>query len=237
MKLSASQDVFTNVLLRPAASDGSLCLLSWRVTGEGLGGRVVQVYVDRRLFDVITDPTQREIWLHLDRLTDTRVELLAVDPSDGWRDRAAGLASWSPAFVTGASLSIARDETWPIDARCVVSIDGNDDAGHPLWRTSDARVGFGSMFGDGGFGWDMATGLGHGAGAFGQGLFGADGQPWRWTRDDLPPGDHTLGLRVEDGAGRVIGELDSPRNVSIDALPQPPTDLALDDDFTLSWQG
>ena len=55
----------------------------------------------------------------------------------------------------------------------------------------------------------MATGLGHGVGVFGRGLFGADGQLWRWTRDDLTPGQHAIDLRIEDDTGRVIGTLDA----------------------------
>ncbi|MBI1373910.1 MAG: hypothetical protein GC159_14400 [Phycisphaera sp.] len=237
MNLEPTQDIFTRVLLRPTVPDGAgLCHLAWAATAKSLAGRVVQIYVDGHLYDAVTDATQRETWLHLDRERDTRVELLAVDASEAWRDRAADLATWSPAFVTEATLRIARDETLPIDTRVIVSVDGEDDARHPLWGAGDARVGFGGLFGDGGFGWDMATGLGHGVGAFGHGLFGADGEPWVWTRDDLPSGEHTIDLRLEDDTGRVIGALDAAQTITIDALPAPPTDLTLDEDYTLSWQ-
>lgn len=222
-----------DVMLRPTEPDrATLALLSWSMPpGDD---HLVQVYLDGSLYDVSTDPTQRQMWLHLDRLATARLELLAVNPADAWRDCSDELKAWSPPFVTRGELAIVRDETWPIDSRVIVSIDGVDDAGAPLWGASDPRGGFGGLFGIGPFGYDTATSPGHGLGEFGFGPFGADGAAWRWSRDDLPPGLHTLGLRIEDAAGRTIAVMNQ-QVITIDAIPDPPVNLTLDETFTLRW--
>jgi len=234
--LEPTQDIFAHVLLRPTVPDApGLCLLTWRTTAEEFAGRATQVYVDGVLHDVVTDPRQREMWLHLDRLTPTRVELLAVDESRMWRDHADALDAWSPGFTTTASVAIERDESWPFDSRVVVTVDGEDEPSRPLWSPRDARGGFGGMFGDGGFGWDMSTSVGHGVGLFGRGRFGAGGTAWRWSHDALPDGEHEIDLRIETADGATIATLDTPVQVGIEHPPAPPTNVGIDDSFTLTW--
>jgi hypothetical protein len=221
------------VLLRPTEPDrAAMALLTWSMPpGDE---RFVQVYVNGALYDATIDPAQREIWLHLDRLKTARVELLAVEPADVRRDFSSDLAAWEPPFVTRAQLTIVRDESWPIDSRVIVSIDGVDGPGSALWGPNDSRGGFGGLFGIGPFGYDTATSPGHGLGEFGLGPFGSDGAAWRWSRDDLTPGQHTLNLRIEDAAGRTIAVMDQ-RTITIDAIPDPPVNLTLDETFTLRW--
>lgn len=233
-----TQDIFEQVLLRPVvgrlSDDGaSTALLSWVAAQQG--DRLVQVYVDDVLTDISVDSSQREMWLHLDRTRTVRVELLAVDPADALTDHAADLHGWSPRFVQQASLAAVRDEALPIDTRAVVTVDGADDHGHPLWRSADYRSGFGALFGVGEFGRDSATGPGFGLGGFGAGPFGADGHAWRWQRDDLAPGSHSLEIRLDDSTGRAVGQMDAPQNVLIDAVPAAARSVQLDDLTTLRW--
>jgi hypothetical protein len=229
----ATQDNFTRVLLMPGVPDGpGLVHLRW--TASGMAGRVVQVYVDRRLYDVCDGDTA-ETWLHLHRSAGVRIELLAVPLRDAWTEFAGELRGWTPAFVTEAALAIVRDESLPIDSRVIVTVDDGDDAGHRLWPAGVSRSGFGGLFGAGEFGHDAATGPGHGLGEFAVGPFGADGAAWRWRKEDLPPGAHTLSLRIEDSRGRVVGQLAPPQTVTIAAPPRPAENLTIDSTYTLRW--
>lgn len=230
-----TQDNFALVLLRPCDPDGpGLAHLSWRLHRPD--DRVVQVYVNGSLFDAATDPMQREMWLHLDRATDVRIELLLTPAGDAWVNHAARLSGWSPGFVTEAALAMVRDESLPADSRVMVMVDGQSDSGHRLWTQRDGRGGFGGLFGIGSFGTDDAAGAGAGMGQFGLGPFGMDGDAWRWRRDDLPAGEHVLEVRVIDGAGRVEAQLPQPVTITLDALPQPAKHLTIDDEWTLHWQ-
>lgn len=227
-------DMIDGVLLRPTEPDrAQMALLTWSMPPGA--GRLVQVYVDGALYDTTIDPAQREMWLHLDRSRTARVELLAVESAEVWRDFSSDLATWEPPFVTRAELAIVREESWPIDSRVIVRLDGVDGPGSALWGPDDSRGGFGGLFGIGPFGYDTATSPGHGLGEFGLGPFGSGGAAWRWSRDDLPPGEHTLDLRIEDAAGRTIAVMD-PRMITIDAVPEPPVNLTLDETFTLRWE-
>jgi hypothetical protein len=229
-----SQDIFELVLLDPAVSGAtSLARLTWRAPQQG--NRVVQAYVNGRLYDVTATADQPEMWLWLDRSIDLHVQLLAVPAELARADLSAELDGWSPRLNTGAELAILRDESLAVDSRVVVSVDGAAEPARALWSTRDHRGGLGALFGIGGFGRDEATAPGLGLGEFATGRFGVDGSALRWRRDDLPPGEHAIDLHVEDARGRRIAELDEPIQVTIDALPQPARDLQLDDDFVLHW--
>ncbi|MBI1370307.1 MAG: hypothetical protein GC162_16860 [Planctomycetes bacterium] len=228
-----AQDIFSHVLLRPAEASGSpLALLTWRATK--LGEHVVQVYVNDVLTEVIADATQNELWLHLDRARTHRVGLLAAPADQAWVNQHAELANWSPPFATRASLAIVRDEALPIDSRVIVTIDGVDEAGRPLWEADDPRGGFGGLLGVGPFGHDTSTSPGWGLGEMGIADFGTDNFAFRWERDDLLPGEHTIGMRIEDARGRLLSDADE-QLVTIDAVPTPAANLTIENDFTLRW--
>lgn len=232
--LDPTQDIFTTVLLLPTVPDRpGLVLLSW--SSADPAGRVVQVYVNGQLYDVTTDPTQRELWMHLDRGSDAAVELLAVPIERAWEARTDLLAGWSPEWTTAASLTLIRDESLPTDSRVIVTLDGVDEPSEPLWTAASARSGFGGLLGIGEFGRDAATGPGLGLGGMGLAAFGADGQTWRWSRDDLAAGEHTLSLRVGDSRGLIVGGPAPMQTVTIDALSRPAKNLTIDRDFTLRW--
>ena len=229
-----SQDAFELVLLRPLQPDGEgLAHLMWSAPEQA--DRLVQVYVDGRLYDVTLQAAQRELWLHLDRAGDTRIELLAVEVADAWSDLSDQLTGWSPAFQTAASMAIVRDEALPVDSRVTVTVDGQADAGHRLWRGDDSRSGFGAHFGVGQFGHDNTTGPGHGLGEFATAPFGSGGAAWRWRRDDLTPGQHTLDLHVDDEREQRAAEIDAPVAITIAALPQPAGALTINNNFVLHW--
>lgn len=235
---AATQDVFELVLARPvvtAAGDhGALVHLWWRTT-EALGERLVQVYVDGELADVTAEPTQREMWLLIDRAQGRRIELLAVDPAEAWRAQPESLVSWQPSVRSAAALALVRDEALPVDARVGVSVDGVlvDEA--VLWAGQDHRGGFGALFGEGGFGIDAATGPGLGNGELGMGALGADGSAWRWRRDDLAIGTHALTVTAHDAGGQEAAPPHVLEDVAVDRLPEPTTTPTIDPDFTLRW--
>jgi len=221
------------VLVRPSQPDDTtLALLTWRQPAGDT--RLAQVYLDGRLHDVATRPDQRQMWLHVNRSRSHRIELLVVDPADAWSDFSKELTTWDPPFVTAVQQVLVRDESLPVDSRVIVTLDGVDDDGAWLWGPGDSRGGFGGLFGVGPFGYDAATGPGFGLGAFGAGPLLADGRAWVWRRDDLPAGEHTLEMRIEDRHGHIVATHPQ-QTFTIDALPDPPADLTLDETFTLRW--
>ncbi len=229
-----TQAIFDRVLLRPSDRDvPGRALLTWQATGQG--ERLVQVYVNDRLYDVTTAPAQRRMWLHLDRQTDVRIELLAVPPAAAWVDHGGELRSWIPRFVTAAVLVMTRDERLPIDSRAIVTVDGQAEPAIALWAAGDSRAGFGALHGMGEFGRDRATAPGEGLGEFGAAPHGGDGSAWRWRREDLPAGEHELAVQVTDGTGAIVGQLDAPLTVDIDRPPDPPRNVRIDEWFTLTW--
>lgn len=231
--MSMRQDIFSHVLLRPmAAGQPGRALLSWRMTEPHAG--VVQVYVNGELHDVTVAAAQREMWLHLDRQRDVRVELAAVDESQAWTDYSDGLSGWGGDFVTTAKLAIVRDEALPIDAQVVVRVDGQDEPAAAMWGAGDGRSGFGALHGVGPFGYDNATAAGHGLGDFGVGAHGSDGQAWRWRRDDLVAGEHAVEARVIDGAGNTVGDLEA-QSMQMDGLPATARHVRLADSFVMTW--
>lgn len=233
MSTTAEPIAVTHALLRAAVPDRpGLALLSWRTAG--LDGLAVQIYLDGRLYDVAPDALTGECWLWLERSHVHRVELLAVEPGDAWRDLADRLAGSDPPFTGEAAVQLARDETLDAAARVAVSIDGAAPAGDgPLWSASDARNGFGGLMGIGAFGWDLATGPGLGLGEFGVGPLGGDGTAWRWRSDPLDAGGHTLTITVTNPDDDLIGQAQA--SVTIDAPPAPARDLVIDDTLTLRW--
>lgn len=207
-------DIFHHVLLRPTAPDRpGLALLSWRV--DDLGDRVVQVYVNGSLFDVVLDPAQTELWLHLDRVHQTQIELHAVEHDQAW-------IAESTQYQARATLSIARDESLPIDARVFVSVDGVSDAGRPLWEPTNSRSGLGALFGLGPFGLDNLTDIGE--------------SPWTWTDDDLPAGEHLLNLEIRDSFGRRVARLLDPVAITIHRPPRAAANLRIESDQILRWE-
>ncbi len=228
-----TQTIFERVLLRPVEPDVTgAALLTWHADQ---GDWLVQVYVNGRLYDVTHRANQWQMWLHLDRRRMAIVELLAVDPTDRWRDCSDHLSAGQPRWTTQASLAITRDETLSIDARVAVTVDGQPHTTEPLWGVDDNRGGFGGLFGIGEFGRDAATGPGHGLGEFGVGPFNSDATAWRWQTGSLPAGEHVIACVVHDRHGRAIAELAEPVHVVIDAAPALPRDVTIDADFNLTW--
>ncbi len=228
-----TQSIFEQVLLRHVEPDvPGPALLTWRADA---GEHLVQVYVNGRLADVTQRPDQRELWVHLDRAGAARVELIAVDPRDRWRDNASRLAGWTPKHVHAAVLRFARDEALPIETRVTIDVDGERHTVEPLWRAADHRGGFGALFGVGEFGRDAATGVGLGLGEFGAGGFGWDGAAWRWRDERLSPGEHVIDCRMTDAHGRTVAQLAQPARVVIDAPPVVAGDPAIDDQLHLTW--
>lgn len=226
------QDIFSHVLLQPMdAGHPGRALLSWRVTEPG--DWLTQVYVHGELYDVTMDAGQREMWLHLDRQQDARVELAAVDEADAWTDRADELSGWG-GMVTSVKLALVRDEALPTDAQVVVSVNGQEEPARRLWGDGDGRSGFGALQGIGQFGYDSATAAGHGLGDLGAGPHGSDALAWTWQRMNLPSGEHTIEAIARDGAGHTVGQLPA-KTVQIDALPQAAREVRMADGFVMTW--
>ena len=228
--LDATQDVFELVLARPVMTGSGehpkLVHLWWRAPMQG--ERLVQVYVNDELYDVILDTSAREMFLVVDRTRKNRIELLAVpadDPQALWRPQPDLLKTWQPAVNSSASVALVRDIDLPIDTQLVLGIDGAAADHGPMWPDTETR----SVPGD-----EDATGLGLGVGGLGAGPLGLDGTAWRWKRDNLAAGEHSVRLDAIDHTGQPVSEpLDFA--VMIEHLPDPVTDFTITPGFQLAW--
>ncbi|MCC7145156.1 MAG: hypothetical protein IT443_01785 [Phycisphaeraceae bacterium] len=240
MNSGITQDVFELVLARPvregAGEHMGMAHLWWRAPQQG--NRLVQVYVDGRLYDVSSDPQERQMWLTCPRQEAHRIELLAVpaDRADLWgREHPRELRGWSPAWVTEARLDLIRDERLPVDSRMVVRVDGRESDEGLLWAGDENRGGFGLLFGLGAFGHDAAGGLGLGLGELGMGPLGVDGQAWHWRRTDLAGGGHALEVVAQDAGGYAASRTLASEEV-IDTWLGGAQEVWMKEDFTLAWR-
>lgn len=232
-----TQAVFERVLARPVdAPDlhhGRLVHIMWLAPQQG--DRLVQFYLNRRLSCNSRSTTQRDAWLIVDPDKHTQIELLAVCPAESSVDRSELLAGIAPATQPGASLQLLRDVSMPIASVVAIKPGSASVADRsPLFSPSDPRGGFGAVFGEGGFGYDASTGPGLGLGALGYGPLGTDGDALSWFNDALPEGVNTLALSLEDRTGQTRSQEQSVA-IEIDRLPTPPDEVALNDDFQLTW--
>lgn len=239
--LPNTQDVFTAVHARPAhtitGEHPSLVHLRWSAPAARLGDRVTQVYVDGVLAAVSSTPSQRELWLVIDRSRPRRIELLAVAASPGdarWKPCPRDLRSW-PELKSVVSLTIARDARLPVDARVGVAIDGRSAAWAPIWPTREHRAGFGALFGVGRHGYDDATAPGLGRGELGAAPLGDDGATLR-ARFDADAGSHDATVNARTAAGAALTGAAQLAGVLTAQLPAAPKCVSLDGDFTLRWQ-
>lgn len=234
---NATQAVFELVLARPVAQPGlhhgKLIHLMWRAPDQG--DRLVQVYLNGQLSGASQSITQREAWLVVDHDRHIQIELLAVSAPWAWTDQSDCLAGPDPNTQTAASLVIARDLSLPSDASLEVRVDGGVEVERiALFSPKDARGGFGAVFGDGGFGYDTATGPGLGRGELGYGPLGSDGDALRWRNDTLPTDTHTIDLTLTDHAGLAASQSLS-LDLTIDRLPPPPGNVQLNNELQLTW--
>jgi hypothetical protein len=234
-----TQTIFELVLARPivrvGGDDPGLVHLWWAAPQQG--DRLVQVYVDDRLYDVTPWPDQRELWLVLDRRQAHRIELLGVSIDDErgvWSPRLEHLRGWSPAVRDVGQLALLRDPTLPVHSQIEVMVDGALMDRAPLWPDDAPRAGFGAVFGEGGFGFDAATGPGLGLGELGRGPLGSDGTAWRWRHAELATGEHQVAIDAFDETGQPAATT-LERTLAIERLPSPPDYVQMDDNFTLSW--
>lgn len=230
-----TQAVFERVVARPVAppdtQHGRLVHVLWVAPQQG--DRLVQLYVNGRLAEVSRSSADRAAWLLLDPSSHHEIELLAVDRADATLDLSARLAGHPVPTMPAVDLALLRAYEQPIDAAVSIGLEsaGIDDR-TPLFASDSPRGGFGAVFGEGGFGYDAATGPGLGLGELGYGPLGIDGQALRWRHTALPAGEHAFTVALRTDAG-TVSEQTLTRSVA--RLPDPPTNLALDADLTLTW--
>lgn len=228
--------VFERVLVRQVAREdhlhGALFHLWWSAPAQG--DRLVQVYANDRLYTATLDPAQRELWLVFAPGRPQRIDLAAVRCSDAFVPRPTGsdIAASVPSDI--ARVTVLRDPGAPVGSVVGIAVDDGPEEAAPLFGADDARIGFGSVFGEGGFGLDAAVGPGLGLGGLGLGPLGSDGDAWRWSRDDLAAGPHPLTLTHKDKAGRALAP-PTTHDITTDRLPPPPPSVTLRDDLTLAW--
>ncbi|HEX7008492.1 MAG TPA: hypothetical protein VF184_00830, partial [Phycisphaeraceae bacterium] len=135
---AATQEVFELVLAREVAHAGGACgalvHLAWRSGQQA--DRLVQVYVDGELYDVTSDPAQRQMWLILDRSREHRIELLAVE-EEVWAARPELLGSWRPAVRDAVEVAVLRDESLLVGTRVSVRLDGVEVDEGPMWPADE----------------------------------------------------------------------------------------------------
>lgn len=233
---SATQDIFELVLARavltPAGEHPRIVHLWWRAPLQN--NRLVQVYVDEKLYDVTSDATTREVYLDLDRTQQHRIELLAIsadDPDAVWRPQPGLLESWHPKVSSTVNINLVRDETLPVDTQLMISLDGDETEYGSIWPPSEARAG---SLSEAGITYGGAFGLGLGIGELGSGPLGYDGTAWQWFRDDLSAGNHNAQITAMDQAGSPVS---APLDVTLltEQLPSPATGLSIIPPFGIAW--
>lgn len=225
------------VLARPVvtASGEHPCLvhLWWRAPLQA--DRLVQVYVQGKLYDVTLDSDVREMCLVLDRTRQNRIELLAIPGGDVeglWRSQSDLLEAWRPEVVSAAEVGLVRDERMPVDTQLAVEVDGEVVDQGAMWPEDVNRSGF-----EAAFAFADVAGLGLGVGDLGAGRLGYDGAAWRWRCDDLGEGSHVVKVDALGVDGLPVADSVLIENVRIDHLPDPVASLGIDSDFYLSWSG
>lgn len=199
------------------------------------GDRLVQVYVNAELAAHSASPSEREAWLLVDAGKHTQIELLAVEPMMATSPQADCLAGATPAVQPVASFALSRSYALPTDAQLVVQVDSDGGEQRIAFFADDVpRGGFGSVFGEGGFGYDAATGPGLGVGDLGYGPLGIDGRALRWRDDAIADGVHVINLSLQDAAGQQAAD-DLALPVEITRLPDPPGNISLGPDLLLTW--
>jgi len=241
MVAEVTQDVFELVVARAVLAAGAehswLVHLWWRAPEQG--ERVVQVYVDGELVDVVGWLEERETWLVLDRARKHRIELLAVATENGtevWKAYPRALGSWQPAVAGEVEITLLRDERLAADTTVSVGVDGAELDEGLMWSAVDHRGGFGALFGVGSFGQDDATGVGLGAGELGMGLLGADGTAWRWRRRDVGEGGHAMTVEARADSGVMVADTLS-LTQEVQALPGEAVGFGIDSGYIASWGG
>lgn len=219
----AEEGAMERALARPvragAGEAAHLVHVSWELSGEA-----VQVYVDGELTEV-APAAERGCWLLLDRGAVREIELVGAWWTDAWRERLEARP--------GLAVALVRDEGLDVESEVVVSAGGQTLAAAPLWPGEAHRSGFGALFGEGGFGWDAATGPGLGLGELGMGPLGADGTAWRWHGGEVA--SDVAEVSVVDASGSVAA---GPTVVESGRarLPGGATEVRFDGDWTLRWE-
>lgn len=233
-----TQAVFELVLARPAiagcAEHAHLTHIRWVARQQGR--HVVQVYVDGQLAAVTTGCHDRAIWLHVDRARPRTIELLAVDPDteDATCAYPAALATW-PDMRRTQTVSLLRDERLPLETLIELRVDGALRVREALWSYRDERGGLGGVLGLGALGVDGSSSPGLGLGMLGLGPCGIDGEAWSACIAAIEPGDHTLTLTATLPSGASVAPpVDLP--FTIDAISDGAALVAIEPDFTLTWQ-
>ena len=233
---NATQQVFQLVLARavdaPELQHGRLIHLLWRSPQQA--ERLVQFYVNDQLYGYSLSIMQREAWLVVDHSRHVQIELLAVEPASVTIDLRDALVGPTPSTRPGVGLSVLRDLSLPVGTTLGVSVDSGSPERIPLFSPGDARGGFGAVFGEGGFGYDTATGPGLGLGELGYGPLGSDGDVLRWQDETLATGSHTITLSLEDSTGLAVTQTTSVP-CTIDRLPAAPSDVVLNKNLQLTW--
>ncbi len=234
-------DCFESVVVRPVISMGvehrRLVHLCWR-TVESCD-RLVQVYIDGLLSDVTNEPSQSSMWLSLDRSRAHVIELLSVpvtrrgDIHRSHRDKLWRRGEQPDDTCLSASLS--RVNTFEPDTRIRVYLDGELRAESALWDVSVCRTGFGNLFGEGGFGFDGASGPGLGLGSLGGGSLHDISSFWTWRSPVSAPGEHLLTLQAISPSGVLRSPPLTVGCVTAE-IPRAAVDIELGDDGVLRWR-
>lgn len=205
--------------------------LWWRAPRQG--DRLVRVFVDGELFATTLDPSQRELWLTLDRSVWHVIQLVTVDVARLNEPALAPPAPWEPPPRSHVSVTLTRDERIDAEAWIEASINGVVTDRAPLWPADEPRGGLGGTFGLGAFGVASAAAPGLGCGSLGRGRLGSDASTLAWRRR-LPAGVSTVRLEARTPDGRPAAE---PVEFTAES-PAPPSAasaLRIDPDFTLRW--
>lgn len=205
--------------------------LWWRAARQR--EKLVRVFVDGELFATTLDPSQRELWLTLDRGAWHFIQLVVIEAASVNDPGITPPQPWNPPLRSHVSVALPRDERLDAEVWIEASINGVVTDRAPLWPADEPRGGFGGTFGYGALGAASATAPGLGRGTLGRGRLGSDASTLAWRRR-LPEGGATIRFEARGGDGRLAAE---PAEFTANSVTPPPaaSQLRIDPDFTLRW--
>ncbi|AQT67113.1 hypothetical protein STSP2_00254 [Anaerohalosphaera lusitana] len=183
------------------------------------GDKLHQVYVNGELAGVSSDCGVRQMVVGLPVCFEgpVRIEVVAVDPGEGWKQFDV---CDEPGSLNGrVELRWVKLHGLPYEGRYevymavddeVVDFDSQPFDEGPIWRGPWEKAGFGlDGFGSGGFGFDAGNACGFGRGCFGEGEFGLDAEEFRWVSDELGTGKYRFGVKFLDVWGGEVCRMTS----------------------------
>ena len=213
-------------------------LIHLRWTTPEAPNNITQIYINRELVAVSEWPLQNELFLYYEEKNDLKFEVIHLNSKKiehRYQNMKNYLNGWTQQYHKSRDYHLIRDEVFP--AGTIIRLLNNESLvdRNELWRSTDHRGGFGSLFGEGLFGEDQATGIGLGRGQLGSGKLGVDGESLTlFTK--LKTGSNLLQAMATDGNNNTLGSPIEIEDVLIREFPNPVINISISSDYALNWE-